>query len=410
MLWIILSSFIIMLTILIVKISYRIFRKRKLLLKDIWYIGDIFIILMSLTCLGLYVARSDVVRIFLADVENAKNNEFINYFHLMYTERSLTIVAAILVFLATLRLWKLMRFMIIIKVVEKTLMLSGTILLNLFLCQTIIILACAFYAIVKYGDHDYDFRGVFHTLSTLFTASLNFNPEFDFKAISTTFGYIYYATFMLVMLGIYTIYIAVITICYAEAQLYYSTEEEYNIIDLLKEQYQYYKELIKIKWRNHRLRGGTDKDLLERRVFPKADEFRYADCVTLPSSKMEGMSCVAKCVLRNMKARGKLGITNKDADLIKHTIVNLFRKDTEEKEIFFMGNIAGEKKKFVDDKVLLKMEKVVEAFLVPDDERSERARRKKLYKKIVESHEQKMKDIVDNLNVLVNVIGSVKIA
>lgn len=409
MLWIILISFVIMLTILIIKLSYRLIRKRRLLLKDIWHIGDILIILMSLACLGLYVARTDVVRIFLADVEKAKNNEFINYFHLMYTDRSLILIAAILVFLATLRLWKLMRFMIIIRVVERTLKVSAPLLMNLFFFQLTLTLACAFYAIIKYGDHDYDFRDVGHTLTTLFTAALNVNPDFDFKAISTTIGYIYYSIFMLITLVILNLYITIIAISYVDAQMYYSTEEEYNIVNLLKEQYQYYRELVKIKWKNFRLRGGTDKDLLNRKVFPKADEFRYANCVTLPSNKMDGMACVTKCILRNMRDRRKLGISIKDEDLIKHTLVSLFRKDTEEKEIFFISNIAGEKVRFVDDNVMLKMEKVVEAFLVQDEERLEKDRRKKLCKKIVESHEQKMKDIADNLNVLLNVVGAVNI-
>ncbi|XP_023313048.1 polycystic kidney disease protein 1-like 2 [Anoplophora glabripennis] len=408
MVWIILFSFIIMLIILIIKLTHRIIRKRKLLLKDIWHVADIFIILISLTCLGLYIARSDVVRIFLSDVESAKNNEFVNYFHLMYTESSLTIVAAILVFLATLRLWKLMRFMTIVKVVEKTLILSAPALLSLFLCQLVFMFACAFFAITKYGDYDYDFRGVIASLTTLFVGSLNFY-NFDFDAISGSVGYLFYSGFMLVTLGIYTIDIAIITISYGEAQFFYSSEEEYNIVDLLKERCQYYGEVIRVKWRKLRLRGGNEKGKSDEKVYPKDDEFRYANCVTLQSNKMDAMTCVTKCLLRNMRKERKIEITDKDADLIKHTIVNLFRTDTEEKEIFFTSNVQGEKFKFVDDKVMLKMQGVVEALLSQDDDRSERMKRRQLYKKIIESHKQKMDDIADNLNVLSNVLKAVNI-
>lgn len=404
----ILLSFIVMVTILIIKLTHRLIRKRKLLLKDIWHIVDIFIIVMSLICLGLYVARSKVVNMFLSQLEKTRNNEFIKYFHLMYTERTLTIVAAVLVFLATLRLWKLMRFLVIVKVVEKTLLFSAAPLICLFLYQVLFVLACTFYGVFKYGNRSRDFRNTASTIPNLFIISLNFYKDFDFEALKGGVGYVYYSMFMLVMLGIYTLYIAVITISYAKAQFYCSNEGEYNVVNYVKEQCEYYIEMVKIKCKNFRLRGGNGKDLTHGKVFPKTDEFRYANCITVPSNRMDGMTFVAKCAVRNMRRR-KPGISDKDADLIKHTVVNLFREDTEEKEIFFTGNVAGERMKFVDDKVMLRMEQIVEALLVTDHERLERDRRRKLYRKIVESHEQKMKDMADNLNLLLNLVNIINI-
>lgn len=408
MLWMILLSFIVMLTILIIKLTHRLIRKRKLLLKDVWHVVDIFIIVMSLVCLGLYVARSEVVNMFLSRLEKARHNEFVNYFHLMYTERTLTMVAAVLVFLSTLRLWKLMRFLVIVKVVERTLLLSAPALMGLFLCQLIFVLACSFYGIFKYGNRSFDFRSIANSIPNLFIISLNFYQDFDFAVLRGGMGYIYYLMFMLVTLGIYTIYIAIITISYADAQFYYSNEEEYNVVNYVREQCEYYIEMLKIKCRRFRLRGGTRKDITHHKVFPKNDEFRYANCVTLPSNKMDAMCFVAKCVVRNMRSI-KPGITEKDADLIKHTVTNLFREDAEDKEIFFKSNVAGERSKFVDDRVMVRMERIVEAFLVTDNERLEKERRKKLYRKIVESHEEKMKDIADNLSVLLNFMDIVNI-
>ncbi|KAJ8920176.1 hypothetical protein NQ315_011837 [Exocentrus adspersus] len=401
MIWIVLSCFVVMLILLIIKLTYRLVRKRKVLLKDIWHVMDICIVLMSLTCIGLYVARSDLVGVFLDMVENAKNNEFVNYFHLMYAEKSLTMLAALLVFLATLRLWKLMRFMLIVRVVERTLLYSSKPLLGLFLYQVIILWVCSLLGMLKYGDHAEAFKGLVGSLSNLLTASLSLNEHFDFEAIRGV-GHFVYIVFNFVMLGIYTTYVAIITMAYSEAQFFYSNDEDYTVVDYLKEQFRYYTELAKVKLKVLRLRGGIDAE--GRKVFPKPEEFRYASCMTLPSNKMQAMNLVARCVVRNMKTEREARITDKDAELIKRTVVSLIRKDTARKDIFFKSNIQGEKTKLVDDQVMQRMARIIDAFLMDEEERSQRRGRGQLYKKIVESHEQKLKDMGDTLNVVLNIL------
>ncbi|KAJ8930760.1 hypothetical protein NQ314_016394 [Rhamnusium bicolor] len=394
------------------KLIYRLFKKKKLVFKDAWNLVDIAIIFMSLACLFLYTKRSQLVKDFLQQIEGAKHNEFVNYFHLLYAEATLTILAAVLVFLATLRLWKLLRFLLLIKIAEKTLLLSAPPLFCLFLCQIVVILAHAFSGILLFGTQSDDFKNIPDTVITLVILSLNLHKHFHLEVVKSTLDHMYYSVFMILTLAIYTLYITVITICYSEARTFYSKHEEYNVVDYIKEQYRYYLELAKIKWLNIRMRGGDNDVSSHKHVYPKEDEHRYAKCLTLPSNRMSGMCFVGRCIVRNLikgRRRGKAEITDIDENLIKKTIVNLFRRDSEEKDMFYMTNNEGSKINLVDDATLLKMEEVTKILLESDAEKRSKEGQKTLYKKLIAGHEQKINAMMDNLNVILNILSDINI-
>ncbi|KAJ8920177.1 hypothetical protein NQ315_011838 [Exocentrus adspersus] len=405
--WIVFAAFILVLTVITVKIAYKIYHKRALVLKDAWHLADVVIVVLSLTCLGLHVTRSKAASAFLSRLETARNNEFVNYFHLMYAESTLLSVSGILVFLATFRLWKLMRFLKIVKVVERTLLLSSKPLLSVFLYQLVFILACSFYAFARYSDRNNDFRDITDSISNLFIVSLNFKQDFDLEAVNPVF----YSAFMLVMLGVYTLYIAIITISFGEAQFHYSQAEEYTMADYVKEQCRYYRELLRIKWWRFRLRGGGggSADKNRSKVYPKPEQFRYADCVTLSSSKMEAMVLVTRCLVRNLNKARKQEVSDVDASLMKQTLVSLLKGGGDKKEVFFKSNVAGTRTRFVDDEVMVRMEKVVAELLTRDQARLEGEKRRKLYRSIVETHEEKLGELAGTLKFVYRLLSDVDV-
>ncbi|XP_056639345.1 polycystin-2-like [Diorhabda sublineata] len=279
-------------SLIVISLSIRsindIRKKKAIVFKDFWRLVDIVLITMTLICLFLYLKRSHEVGEFLNRVKQAKHNKFINYFYLFYAESALTTLAAILVFLATFRLWKLLRFMVIIKVVEKTLDIAAKFLL---------------------------------------------------------------------------FYITLITIYYGEAQRLYSDQQEYNVLNYVKGQCYYYKELAKVKFRKCRLKGGQDENWERKKhVFPKSDEHRYAKCLTLEKCKLRAMRQIALDCLRNFKPKAKF--TEEDAELIKGTIVQMFKTcNDESKAIFFLSNLVGWKTKLIDDEKFLKMENILNILL-----------------------------------------------
>ncbi|KAJ8982435.1 hypothetical protein NQ317_007783 [Molorchus minor] len=339
MITVIFVCFLIMLTVLSIKMIHRFSKKKQIYLKDTWHIVDVIIILMT----------------------------------------------AVLVFIATLRLWKLLRFMLIIKMVEKTLLLAATPLLCLLLCQVLITFCFLSAGTLLFGDKSYDFQNLSESFATLLLLSLNLKSNFDLSVINSPIAYLYYAGYMIVTLVYVTLYITIITICYAEAQIFYSFKQPYGIPDYVKEQFEYYSELGRIKWKNMRLRGGNDES---GSVYPKADEHRYADCITIPSNKLNAMALVAKC----------------------STIVNLFRSNSNVQYIFYIEKDENGKMKVIDDMTLIKMEKVVDSLLQKERvDDGEKARQRELYKAFFERQENDIGEILKTVKSLVESLDGIDI-
>ncbi|XP_074031697.1 location of vulva defective 1 isoform X14 [Leptinotarsa decemlineata] len=397
LLTILLFCFVLMIIILSVKLVLKLVRKKKkIVFKDLWHIVDIIIIMISMACLFLYMERTLLVKRFLERIEKAKHNEFVNYFHLFFAETALTSLAAVLVFIATLRLWKLLKFLLIIKIAEKTLTSSLGPIASIFLYHMLTIFIFTLVGMVFFGDQSNDFKDLLDSAVTLLLMSLSFHQDFDFSSLKTPLHQSYYSFYMLISLFFLTLYVAIITISYAEAQVFYSKGQGYDVFDYLKEQYQYYKEVAEVKLRNSRIRGGEeDGSEVRKWVFPKADVHRYANCLTLPKNKTNAMVYVTLAILRSMKRNQKL--TADDEKLIKLMIVHLFREDSEENDFFFISHAKPGKATLVDDLVFLKMEKVLTVLF------SNRGKHKEqLYEKLLENTENKLEKMSYNLSVLMN--------
>nr|XP_023030409.1 polycystic kidney disease protein 1-like 2 [Leptinotarsa decemlineata] len=397
---ILLFGFLTMVFILTVKLVLKIIRKKKMLFKDLWHVVDIVIITISIACLFLYMERAMLVKSFLVKIENAKHNEFVNYFHLFFAESALTILAAILVFIATLRLWKLLRFLQIIKIAEKTFALSLGAIVLIFFYHMLTVFAFTLSGIMFFGDHSSDFKNILDSTTTLILMSLSFFQDFKFMTLKTPLHHLYYSLYMLISLFYLTLYIAIITICYTEAQVIYSREEGYDVFDFLKEQYQYYKGVAKVKLRSSRIRGGESGSEGRKWIYPKADVHRYANCLTVPKNRTSGMVHVTLAILRNMKRTPTL--KQGAESLIKMIIANFFRKDSQENDFFFISHAKRGKATIVDDLVFLKMEKVLTVLFSKANRQKE-----SFYAGLLESNQRRVDVMTENLSVLMNTLARI---
>lgn len=120
------TIFVLALLVLTLRIAYKMQRKKTLYFYDIWAILDIaigadsitylspgfhpqFLVILSVSSIYLYYARQHGIHYYIDAVSEAKNNEFVQYFQLFVADNVLTALSATLVFVATLRLWKLLR-------------------------------------------------------------------------------------------------------------------------------------------------------------------------------------------------------------------------------------------------------------------------------------------------------------
>ncbi|VEN49201.1 unnamed protein product [Callosobruchus maculatus] len=401
--------FVLVVGVLGLKIGFKVAKKRKIVLKDAWIVVDTVIVLMSITCLFIYTGRTALVKQFLKKVEETKHNEFITYFHLFYTENTLMIMAATLVFVATFRLWKLLRFMQIIRIVEKTLLYCMKTLLCLCLCHIIIIVLFMFTGQLLKGQNT-NARGVIETMAAMSLMSFGFvtDPDLvkDYK--------FYYALFQLYSTIYSTVVIAIISVSYEDAQLYYSDKEpEYSVPHYVRDEIRYYFEVIWIKWKRVRLTGGEDKDanVEDKLVTPKADEFRFSECLTVPMRKLKAMLHLSLLVLRNLHEH-ESHLTEKDESTIRKAVAYYFSENNQEKAIFYEGRTMNSKVKLVDDRVFQEMERVcngtaeeVQDPYLPEEQKAQRIKEIAM----VEKCNEKIDSIHDKLEVLLETIKNISI-
>lgn len=392
---------------LTIKIIYKVINKRGIYFKDLMHLMDIVIICLSFTCLFLYADRSRLVGTFLKRLESASHNEFINYFHLFYSDWTFTLLAALLVFLATLRLWKLLKFLLIIRVVEKTLVLCSKPIFCVCLWQITVLLSYGIAGVILFGDYSYSFRKLQSSVITLLMRSLGFDQSFSTDSLKTPLQFIYYVSFMIINLLIYTLYVAIITISYYDAELCYSNTEDYSVIDYLKEKFNFYFNLIKVRIRNHRFRGG-EETVEENLVYAKLDEHRFAKCLTSPKSKMEAMILVTLCILRNLRKPKSKNLDFDDEDLIKNTIVGLFREDSSTtNDIFYISNLQEFEKTLVDDEVFIKMYKIVD-FLITKRTEKKAKRQNFFYERVCQLQKSKMEQMNNHLNLMSKIVSQIE--
>lgn len=406
LIWILYTAFIIIVISLTIKAIIRIINKKKLYFKDVMSCLDLIIICLSATCLFLYANRSELVAEFLKNLQEAKNNEFINFFHLFYADWIYTLLAALLVFLATFRLWKLLRFLLIIKIVEKTLVLCLKPILCLFVWQLTLLVSYGLAGLLLFENDSISFTEWQRSTIILLVRSLGFNSDINVGSFKSQLQFVFYISFMIISLLINTLYVTIITISYNDAQVIFSGIEEYNVIDFLKEKLQFYFKLFLVRIRNYRLRGGQTFEE-NKLVYPKLDEHRFAQCIASPKSKMEAMLFVTLCILRKINRKASQELNIRDRELIKNTIVSLFRDDSKDNDIFYISNLEGFKKSLVDDNVFVKMEKVAN-YLVTAEKNKTSDRHKQLYKNVCQYQKRKMEKINESLSLLLSIVSKME--
>lgn len=241
---------------------------------------DIIIIVMSLFCILLFMYRITLVGHFLKQLETRRHNEFIDYFWLFDLEDMLSALAGLLVCIATVRLWKLLRFGVKFIVLEKTLIHSAFPLLCMMLYQLVFLLAFGFVGYLLFGAYSRDFKDTSKAINSLTFHSLGlFN--LDYKLLSDIHGVIgvlYYSLYMIVTTTIYTLYVTVIIMAYEEISMEFSNPRRYTVQRFVKDELLCVYDLWRARSRGRRLRAGGDDVQEWDKIYPKADEFRYADC------------------------------------------------------------------------------------------------------------------------------------
>ncbi|KAB0796536.1 hypothetical protein PPYR_10597 [Photinus pyralis] len=317
------AAFIIVTMIMLTKNLIIAKRRWSSYIRSTWNIVDVAIIAMSLLCVGIYYHRSDLVGQFLYQLERARNNQFLGYFHLVSMERFLTVLGAALIFVATVRLWKFLRFIAGFRVVERTFEMSAIFLLGLWVCHCIFIAMYTILGTSLFGSRLDDFHTFFSTFRTLALLSMDLYEDFDFLHFVEVGGFlamIYYSSFIFIMLMVYTMYVSLLVLCYSDSTSHFSNlHHSRDVAEFFTGECRYYNAVIHRYIGNFRLEAGDDEE--KRKVTPKSDQHRYANVVTVSERKLRAMSAVTQSLIAK-RVGGERSI-----DLIANLLYYLVTKD-----------------------------------------------------------------------------------
>ncbi|KAF5284732.1 hypothetical protein FQR65_LT13434 [Abscondita terminalis] len=312
--------FVIIVIVMLLKNAYLAKTLRKDYVKDLWKLVDFLIIIMTIVCMGLYWHRLYSLKRFLRDLEKTRHNQFINYFYLVQVEYVLITMAFLLVCVATIRLWKFLRFIPDFKVFEKTLKRAGKLILGLAICHWIIWCMYAVLGDILFGTQLHYFHRTYATLTSLMLMSMNLYPDFDYNALIRVGGgyaYFYLISYALVMMTIYNFYVSLLMIYYTECNTELSNVNEYyslrkHITDELKQWKKMFKRNIP------RLSAGEDvkKEKQKQKITAKEVGRRYADSITLSPEQLLNMLIISKSTIDNSSSVKEPDITKSIATLL----------------------------------------------------------------------------------------------
>lgn len=388
-------AFMVVLVLFSLKIATNIIMRRKVLFRtfNFWLLIDVIIIILSFGTLALTQHRAYLVKNFLAQIEISKHNSFIEYFNLFKVETYLTYIAAFLVGTATIRLWKLLRFMIVFRIMERTVLLSIKPICALLVWHFIILLMFTYPGVILFGQTSKHFKSITDTVITLLLCFIGQNGSLDpNKVFRNQFQQAYYMSYMIVSISISAIYVSIVIISYQQAQRDFSNIEQYTLKEYLIEKWGIIWELIRFRCRKTRVRGGSDTEpKIFQTVYPKADEHRYAKCISISKQRMEQMNLIVQCILKNKDLNYTL--SKEDVELINKTIYAFHSEEKDdEKDLFFLDNLDDNKVKVIDDYKMLQMEQICSMILDTEEQRKQKEEQKQieLREKALRHHEKQL--------------------
>lgn len=326
-----------------------------------WNLVDFTILIMSISIVLLTVHKMQLVIDLLELLNKTKRNKFINYYPVLYYDKLLTLMSALLICIATFRTWKYLRFGMMFRVFERTLVKQLKPLTGLLICNIITLMMFSLYGFITFGSFSHDFRNLGVTFTTMLLLSLNLKSgeNLDIEILqqySSSTGSIFYVSFTMVMLLIINLYITIIIIYYEESLEHFTEEElKYSVLDYARDEFRFLSRYFGRYIKSLRLKSGEDSP---DRIQPKTH--RYTNSHVIEDADIIKMASLAAGTTHNFLFRSD----SKDLDEKDYTVMAkiagllLRGSNQNQKHIFFLTE-GSRDIKIIPDERLLKMEKIV---------------------------------------------------
>ncbi|KAL3267693.1 hypothetical protein HHI36_006825 [Cryptolaemus montrouzieri] len=403
-------SFTFIVLILSVRTVLRIIKTKTWYARDIWHVVDLSLIVISVVWIILYFKKLQLMQYFAKELQEKQSKEFIDYFGMVRTEAWLNILAGFLICVTTIRLWKLLRFAKIFRMVERTFVYSFSSLVYMFIYYTICCIAFGIAVFVFLGTKTIHFKDSYTIMKTFLLITIGGMKASDLNIDQNQhgLGYVFYTVFNIFTLFIKTIFIAIIIVNYLKAQEFSFEEKlDYTMKDYVIERYGILKRLVYIWVRKFRLKAGGAKNDKEELVTPKSNDVRYMNCVKTYSNRMKAMACVAKCVLLR-RLKGQM-MDESDHALMMRTVKNLCNKKQGDAELFFTHGTKEEGYSLVEDRRIRLVETVVKRMLESPEERATRLKKEQVEEAFHANNLARLKKMNFQLNVISQAVKNIEI-
>lgn len=215
---------------------------------QLWNMVDLIIVLLAVCFTAVFFYRSAIVKDLLISLENARHNEYVSFNSALFLDFIVDILAALLVMISTVRLWKLLRFLKIFRVVELTFKLSWIYLVSFTIIDIVVFFAYSAVGQVLFGSYSANFKDLKTSFLTVILLAFGFHTNFDYRVFMNTtlgLGYIFYMGFTLIFLGVISIFVTIIIVSYQAAKAVYdATIEEklvtYSLFNFIRDEYRYF--------------------------------------------------------------------------------------------------------------------------------------------------------------------------
>ncbi|KAK9892878.1 hypothetical protein WA026_022557 [Henosepilachna vigintioctopunctata] len=387
--------FMVLIVIITVRTTQRIIRTKVWYGRDLWHFSDVAIVVMSMAWIIMYFQKVISLKNFVKELEEKRSNTFVDYFDLLSAEAWITVLASALICVITVRIWRLLRFAKVFRVVERTLTYSFESMIYCFVFFLIFCIGFGIMGFVLFCTTSEQFRDGISTGKSLILMTIGVRGpntlHLDEREIR--FGYLYVTMFYTVAYFFTTIFIAIIIVNFLIAQQFSFEEKiEYDIREYTKDQKKNFGRLARMWVRKFRLRAGKNQEKEEDElVTPKSNHIRYMNCVSTSSTKMRAMESVAKCYILRRK-KGLMIDESDQAEMMK-TVRNLCEMKKGGDEIFFTQYMNTGDCRLVDNRRLLMVEDVVKRMLESPEKRAARL-------KITEENESLMAENMAKLEMM----------
>lgn len=132
----------------------------------IWNIVDLIIVAQSLGTVAIFLVRNQYVRSLLVQLEETRNNEFVSFIFAGFLDQFMLWWAGVLVCISTIRIWKILNFIFIFRVLSTTLVNSAK---ELFASTVLTLLFFTCFGMLFYELNSYK-SASFSSLSKAFSS------------------------------------------------------------------------------------------------------------------------------------------------------------------------------------------------------------------------------------------------